>query len=230
MNRYSVISEGGFPREFLLLQGTGCRWRQCSFCDYHSDAGPDPFSVNKPVLEQVTGEYGTLDIINSGSAAELDDRTLDEIRRVAEARDIHTLWFEMHYMYRHRLAGFASMFAPVQVKFRCGIETFDPLLRNRWRKGIPAGVSAEDVARYFQGICLLCCTGEVGDTPERLVRDVELAREHFEYCSINLFCDNTTPLHRDEAMAAWFIREIYPDLKSDPRFEILLGNTDLGVG
>ena len=88
MNRYSVISEGGFPREFLLLQGTGCRWRQCSFCDYHSDAGPDPFSVNKPVLEQVTGEYGTLDIINSGSAAELDDRTLDEIRRVAEARDI----------------------------------------------------------------------------------------------------------------------------------------------
>ena len=34
----------------------------------------------------------------------------------------------------------------------------------------------------------------------------------------------------NEAMAAWFIREIYPDLKSDPGFEILLGNTDLGVG
>lgn len=83
--------------------------------------------------------------------------------------------------------------------------------------------------RKFSYICLLCCTGEEGDTPERLVRDVELAREHFEYCSINLFCDNTTPLHRDEAMAAWFIREIYPDLKSDPKFEILLGNTDLGV-
>ena len=58
MNRYSVISEGGFPREFLLLQGTGCRWRQCSFCDYHSDAGPDPFSVNKPVLEQVEALAG----------------------------------------------------------------------------------------------------------------------------------------------------------------------------
>ena len=49
------------PREFVLLQGTGCRWRRCEFCDYHSDVSDDPFEVNRQVLEQVTGEYGVLD-------------------------------------------------------------------------------------------------------------------------------------------------------------------------
>ena len=230
MNRYSVISEGGFPREFLLLQGTGCRWRQCSFCDYHSDAGPDPFSVNKPVLEQVTGEYGTLDIINSGSAAELDGETVEMIRRTVMDKGIHTLWFEMHYMYRHLLADFAAIFSPAKVKFRCGIESFDPALRLRWKKGIPASVTVEDVAGYFQGVCLLCCTGVEGDDRERLVRDIAIARENFEYCSINLFCNNGTPLKRDETLARWFITELYPSLKTDPGLEILIGNTDLGVG
>ena len=71
MNRYSVI-RGNFPREFLLLQGTGCRWGKCTFCDYHGDTSDTPFSVNRKVLEQVTGKYGVLDIINSGSAMELD--------------------------------------------------------------------------------------------------------------------------------------------------------------
>ena len=64
------------PREFVLLQGTGCRWRKCSFCDYHEDVSPVPYEVNRLVLEQVTGQYGVLDVINSGSAMELDEETL----------------------------------------------------------------------------------------------------------------------------------------------------------
>ena len=36
MQRYSLIHTK-LPREFVLLQGTGCRWRQCTFCDYHTD-------------------------------------------------------------------------------------------------------------------------------------------------------------------------------------------------
>ena len=61
MQRYSLITEK-FPREFLLLQGTGCRWAKCTFCDYHTDANQSPFETNKKVLEQVTGVYGVLDI------------------------------------------------------------------------------------------------------------------------------------------------------------------------
>ena len=316
MERYSIIRDK-MPREFVLLQGTGCRWRRCEFCDYHSDVSDDPFEVNRAVLEQVTGEYGVLDVINSGSAFELDDRTIEMLRRIIVEKKIHTLWCEMHWMYRNRLEEFRlkitenrlqitdltpspaglplkqgentsndvkfvsnlsaglplkqgentstdtkfvsnlSTGLPLKqgenmmldyrlqstdnglqmsdtacrvptIKFRCGIETFDPELRKRWNKGVPESVTAEEVARYFQGVCLLCCTE--GETRERIVRDIELAREHFEYFSVNVFCDNTTKIKRDPELVEWFVRGVYPTIKDDPRIEVLIDNTDLGVG
>ncbi len=227
MERYSLIHTK-LPREFVLLQGTGCRWGKCTFCDYHTDSSNRPFEVNEPVLRQVTGQYGVLDVINSGSAMELDAETIELIKQVVSEKHIHTLWFEAHYMYRHELESFAQQFAPARVKFRCGVETFDADLRRRWRKGIPASVTAEQIAEYFQGVCLLCCTQ--GEEKEHIVQDISLARQHFEYLSINLFCNNTTPLQRDNQLAEWFIQEIYPTIQHDPHIEILLNNTDLGVG
>lgn len=229
MNRYSVI-RGNFPREFLLLQGTGCKWGKCTFCDYHADTSGNPFCVNSRVLEQVTGEHGVLDIINSGSAMELDSETISEIRKVVREKGIHTLWFEAHYMYRHRLADFARQFHPAEVKFRCGAETFDPLLRSRWQKGIGREVTAKDIARHFQGICLLCCTDTPGDTRERLLRDIELAEKYFEYYSVNVFCPNATSLRRNDEMLRWFLSEVYPTLQKSAKAEVLIDNTDLGVG
>ncbi len=217
------------PREFVLLQGTGCRWGQCTFCDYHADTSPAPFETNRPVLEQVTGVYGVLDIINSGSAMELDAQTIALIRQIVCERQIHTLWFEAHYMYRHRLKEFAAQFpSETTVKFRCGIETFDPDLRSVWQKGVSPAVKAQDVARYFQGVCLLCCTQ--GDTISRIANDIETARKHFEYFSINLFNNNSTVIRQDHGLVRSFMQEIYPSIKDDPHIEILVNNTDLGVG
>ena len=227
MDRYAVINTK-MPREFVLLQGTGCRWRQCIFCDYHEDVSDDPFMVNREVISQITGQFGVLDVINSGSAYELDPQTVELLQQIIREKQIHTVWFEMHYMYRHKLADFATLFAPAKVKFRCGVETFNPVLRSSWKKGIPAHVTADDVAKYFQGVCLLCCTK--GETKERILRDIELAKSHFEYFSVNLFCNNHTCVERDEELAKWFVREVYPSIKDDPRIEILLSNTDLGVG
>lgn len=227
MQRYSLITEK-FPREFLLLQGTGCRWKKCTFCDYYDDASDSPFETNRKVLEQVTGKYGVLDIINSGSAMELDDETIELIKEIVVAKEIKTIWFEAHYMYRNRLQEFARQFAPATVKFRCGVESFNAALRSSWTKGIPASVTAADVAKYFKGICLLCCT--VGDSKERIIKDIATAKEHFEYFSVNLFCNNTTPVKRDEELAAWFVKELYPKLKDDRQIEVLVENSDLGVG
>lgn len=227
MDRYALIRTK-MPREFVLLQGTGCRWRKCTFCDYHEDVSECPFEVNKPVLRRVTGQYGVLDVINSGSAMELDADTIALIKEVVREKKIHTLWFEAHYMYRKKLASFAEQFAPVKVKFRCGVETFDPELRNAWKKGIPSSVSAQDIARYFQGICLLCCTQ--GETKEHILKDIELARQHFEYFSVNVFCNNHTEVKQDKELATWFAQEVYPTIKEDTRIEILMENTDLGVG
>ena len=227
MERYSLIHTK-LPREFVLLQGTGCRWGKCTFCDYHQDASEQPFETNKQVLQQVTGQYGVLDVINSGSCVELEQETIELIKKLVSEKRIQTLWFEAHYMYRNQLAAFAQQFAPAIVKFRCGVETFDVNLRNQWKKGITASVDAEQIAEYFQGVCLLCCTQ--GEEKEHIIEDIALARQHFEYFSINLFCNNTTLLQRDNHLAEWFIREIYPTLQDDPRIEVLLNNTDLGVG
>jgi hypothetical protein len=227
MERYAVIHTI-LPREFVLLQGKGCKWKQCTFCDYHTDMSSDPYFVNRKVLDEVTGVYGVLDIINSGSAMELDTQTIEEIRRVVKENNIHTIWFEAHYMYRYQLAKFAEQFEGVQVKFRCGIESFDGALREQWKKGVAAEVSAEDVAKYFQGVCLLCCTE--GDSKERILRDIALAVQLFEYASVNVFCENTTLVKRDDSLVEWFVEEVCPELKRSNKIEILINNTDLGVG
>jgi hypothetical protein len=188
----------------------------------------DPFAVNREVLAQVQGVYGVLDIINSGSAMELDSQTIEEIQRIVELRHIHTIWFEAHYMYRHQLAQFAEQFPGVTVKFRCGIESFDGHLREQWKKGVRMDVRVEEVAKYFQGVCLLCCTE--GDTRERILQDIAWAEQYFEYASVNVFCENTTAVKRDNNLAKWFIKEVYPELKQSKKIEILINNTDLGVG
>ena len=227
MERYALIHTV-LPREFVLLQGMGCRWKRCTFCDYHGDVSADPFAVNKEVLAQVQGVYGVLDVINSGSAMELDEQTVEMIKKVVKEKKIHTLWFEAHYMYKNQLAKFAEQFEGVEVKFRCGVESFDGRLRERWQKGISTSVTAADVAKYFNGVCLLCCT--VGDSKERILRDIELAERYFEYASVNVFCENGTAVKRDEELANWFVKEVYPKLKVSSKIEILINNTDLGVG
>ena len=227
MERYALI-DTVLPREFVLLQGTGCKWKKCTFCDYHEDVSDDPFAINREVLAQVQGVYGVLDVINSGSAMELDERTLGMIKEVVKEKNIHTLWFEAHYIYRHKLAKFAEQFDGVEVKFRCGVESFHSCLREQWNKGIAASVTAQDVAKHFQGVCLLCCTQ--GDSKERILRDITLAEQYFEYASVNVFCENSTSVKRNDGLAKWFVEEVYPTLKQSKKIEILINNTDLGVG
>lgn len=227
MIRYAQIDKK-FPREFVLLQGTGCRWGRCTFCDYHTDTSTTPYTINREVLSQVSGKHGVLDVINSGSGIELDHDTISLLQQIVVEKGIKTIWFEMHYMYRHKLQEFARQFAPAQVKFRCGIESFDRALRQQWNKGIPLDVTAEDVAKYFDGVCLLCCT--IGDSTQRIVNDIATARRHFEYTSVNVFNNNSTAVKQDVELARWFRNEIYPMLVDDERIEVLIENTDLGVG
>jgi hypothetical protein len=52
----------------------------------------------------------------------------------------------------------------------------------------------------------------------------------WNYFSINLFCNNGTAVKRDDELAAWFEREVYPELVGVPGVEVLLNNRDLGVG
>lgn len=225
--RYSLIKEK-LKREFLLLQGKGCAWKKCTYCDYYNDVSDNPFEINKKVIEKVTGETGVIDVINSGSIIELDADTLDALYEKIKEKHIHTMWCEAHWIYRNKLAGFASRFPGVNVKFRTGIETFNPELRKSWNKGIPEDVTAEEVAKYFKGVCLLL--GIKGQTKEIIKSDIELALKYFEYFSVNIFVENTTDVKRDAQLVDWFKSDIYPNICDNDRVEVLFENTDLGVG
>ena len=227
MERYSLITTG-MKREFILLQGTGCRWRKCTFCDYYEDVSENPFEINKQVLGNVTGIYGVLDIINSGSCQEYDEETIRLIQKTTAEKNISSLWFESHWMYRNTLESFRKLFPSADVHFRCGAETFNPKLRTSWNKGIAEDVTPEDIGKYFDGVCLL--VGIKGQTRKDIMKDVEIAERLFDYYSVNLFCPNSTATERDDELAEIFIREIAPIIRRSPKAEVLIENTDLGVG
>lgn len=224
--RYSEITKG-LKREFILLQGTGCRWRKCTFCDYYLDESTDPYEVNEPVLKMVTGKYGVLDIINSGSAMEFDERTIALISRIVREKSITDLWFEAHWIYRNELEAFAAKF-PCKVHFRIGIESFNPDLRIRWHKGIGRDVTPEMVRKYFEGVCLLA--GMEGQTEEDITESVKIAEDLFDYYSVNLFCQNSSSERRNDELAKAFITRLAPEISKSRKAEVLIENTDLGVG
>ena len=227
MNRYSLIKKK-MPREFVLLQGTGCKWGGCTFCDYHKDISNDPYEINREVLLEVTGEFGVLDVINSGSCVELDDETVKLIAYIVKEKNIHTLWFEAHWMYRGKLKEFSNKFPNVNVKFRTGIETFDGALRTMWAKGISEDVTVSDILKYFNGICLL--VGIEGQSKECISNDINIALNNFEYFSVNVFVPNLTDMNRDDEIIEWFLDEWTKKLNSSNKSELLISNTDLGVG
>ena len=93
--RYSVITEKN-PREIVMLRGSGCRFLRCRFCDYHLDSSRDQAAndrINKEALSHVTGQYHSLEVINSGSFLELSEETMAEIERVCLEKHITQLRF-----------------------------------------------------------------------------------------------------------------------------------------
>ena len=94
--RYSII-KGKCPREIVMLVGNGCKWRKCRFCDYHLDSSPDKefnYKINKAELEKVTGMFGELEVINSGSFVDLDGNTIKMIKDICVNKKIKKIHFE----------------------------------------------------------------------------------------------------------------------------------------
>ena len=126
MERYNRITNKN-QREIVLLQGRPCAWGKCRFCDYIDDNSRDReamLALNRQVLSRVTGEFGVLEVINSGSCFELPRETLEEIRRILRDKNIRHLYFEAHWMYRKHLQEMRD-FMGVPITFKIGVETFD---------------------------------------------------------------------------------------------------------
>lgn len=89
MERYSKILEKR-RREIVLLRGSGCVYKKCTFCDYHADrcsSEDENFALNSRILSGVTGEFGDLEVINSGSVFELDGKTMELIKSICRKKE-----------------------------------------------------------------------------------------------------------------------------------------------
>jgi hypothetical protein len=232
MQRYAVITEKN-PREIVLLRGRGCAWRRCTFCDYHLDFSTDEdanFRLNSEALSHVDGKYGDLEVINSGSFCDLDDKTMDLIEDICEEKDIRTLHFECHWMHRGEVPALRRRFAAagVSLKLKIGIETFDAHMREDvMKKGI-AETDPAVLSRDFDEVNLLF--GIEGQTEESMRKDIETGLKYFERVCVNIMTPNTAELGPDESVIKTFREKVLPDCADDERIDILMENTDFGVG
>lgn len=229
MIRYSRILEKN-PREIVLLKSRPCKWGRCSFCDYIDDNCNDELAIiefNYNLLQNISGEFKKLEIINSASVFELPKKSLQDIKDIVSIKAIEDLYFESHYNYRHRLEEIRSYFPGVNVKFKCGIETFDDDFRNKYLKKGVSFDNPKEVAGYFDTICLL--VGISGQTKEMITNDIDILLKYFERACINIFTNNTTEIKADPKLIEWFKQE-YSYLDDMDNIEILWNNTDFGVG
>ena len=228
MERYNVIRNKN-PREILLLKSFPCAWGKCTFCDYINDNSKEeeemvPF--NSQILSRVTGELGVLEVINSGSCFELPKATLEEIRNVIREKQIQRLFFESHWMYRHKLKEMRD-FMGIPITYKIGVESFDNEFRERYLNKHADFKTPEEVAEYFDSPCIM--VGMKGQTREMIDYDVRMVKEHFQLGTINVFTNNTTQIKKDPELVEWFIHT-YAWLNEDPAIEVLYENTDFGVG
>lgn len=119
----------------------------------------------------MTGEFGALEVINSGSVFELDGKTMAKIKEVCTQKNITLLYFESQFGYKDRLSEIRDYFG-VKIIFKCEIETFDDYFRNKvLKKGIIFESPAQ-VAKYFESICLM--VGVQGQMKEMIAKDIEI--------------------------------------------------------
>ena len=227
MDRYNKITNKN-NREIVLLRSFPCIWGKCSFCDYIDDNGRDEDELNKlnkEVLDNITGEFGVLEVINSGSCFEIPKETMNYIKKIVDEKKIKLLFFESHWCYRNRLDEIKNFFN-VPIIFKIGVETFDYDFRNNFLNKNAKFKDAKEVAEKFQSVCLM--VGIKGQTKDMIRKDIEILLENFKYGTINVFVDNTTSIKRDEELVQWFRKE-YSYLDDHP-IEVLYHNTDFGVG
>lgn len=232
MERYSEIIEKD-KREIVLLIGNGCCWSKCKFCNYHTDRMTDnvkQIEINKKALSRVTGEFGVLEAINSGSIFELNEESKKLLIDTCIKKNIKRLIIESHYIYKNKIKFFREECQKLKIKLKVkgGIETFDDKFREDvLNKGF-GRPTLEDLKETFDEINLL--VGVKGQNIEQIEKDIEMGLGNFERVCINLYKQMEYILPADEALKKEFLKKIYPKYKDNNRADILIENTDFGVG
>ena len=217
MDRYSEITNKN-QREIVLLKAFPCVWGKCSFCDYILDNSNFEDEINKvnfEVLENITGKYKVLEVINSGSCFELPKATLAKIKEIIKEKVSDTFY------------GYWVDYFEIPIIFKIGVETFDYDFRNGYLNKNAKFKTVEELKEYFDSPCIM--VGIKGQTREMIDRDMDIVLNNFDHATINVFVNNTSSVKRDEELVNWFSNK-YKHLVDNPKIEILFNNTDFGVG
>ena len=228
MDRYSKVINKNL-REIVLLKALPCIWGKCAFCDYIDDNDDNIAEINKlnkEVLNNITGEFGVLEVINSGSCFEIPRESLEYIKKIVVEKKIKKLFLESHWCYKNRLQEMRDFFG-IEIIFKIGVETFDNSFRNLVLNKNANFKTVDEVKESFQSVCLL--VGIKGQTKEMIKRDINLVLENFKYATINVFINNTTDVKRDEELVQWFT-DNFKYLEDYQYIEVLYNNTYFGVG
>ena len=86
----------------------------------------------------------------------------------------------------------------------------------------------EVIANYFDEINLL--QGISGQTKESMISDIETGLKYFSRICVNIMVENQMPIKPDKKVIEQFVEYVYPLYKDNDRVDILLNNTDFGVG
>lgn len=232
MERYSKILNKD-KREIVLLIGNGCKWSKCTFCNYYLDKTKNEekqFEINKQALSKVTGEFEVLEAINSGSIFELNEKSKEELINTCLEKGIKRLIIESHYMYKNKILKFKKECEKlgISLKIKGGVETFDEKFREKdLRKGFGTP-TLEELKETFDEVNLL--VGVKGQTIEQIKKDLEIGTANFERVCVNLYKEMEDIIAADEKVKEQFMKEIYPIYKDNNKVDILVENTDFGVG
>lgn len=230
MERYAIIDKK-YKREIVLLKARPCKWGKCSFCDYIEDNEIDEGKIdkiNKKVLEKVTGKFGVLEVIDSASFFELTENTKKMIREIVNEKNIHTLFFECHWIYRKKVNEIKKYFKNQKIIIKTGVETFDNDFRENYLKKGSSFKTYKDVLKYFDSPCLM--VGIKGQTKEMIDKDMDIILNNFSHATVNVFNENSTDVKRDDELVKWFLEKYHDKLKENPKIDYLYNITDFGVG
>lgn len=230
MERYAEIDKK-YKREIVLLKARPCRWGKCRFCDYIEDNEIDEEKIdqiNKKVLEKVKGKYGVLEVIDSASFFELTENTKKMIKENSDSKNIHTLFFECHWIYRKKVDEIRKYFKNQKIIIKTGVETFDNDFRENYLIKGASFKTYKDVLKYFDSPCIM--VGIKGQTKEMIERDMDIILNHFSHATVNVFNENSTDVKRDDELLTWFLETYHEKLKDNPKIDYLYNITDFGVG
>lgn len=230
MERYSTIDKK-YKREIVLLKARPCRWGKCRFCDYIEDNEINEEKIdkiNKKVLRKITGKYGIVEVIDSASFFELTEKTKKMIKEIVDEKNIHTLFFECHWIYRNKVHEIREYFKNQKIIIKTGVETFDNDFRENYLKKGAGFKDYKEVLKYFDSPCLM--VGIKGQTKDMIDRDMDIILNNFNHATVNVFNNNSTDVKRDDKLVDWFLNKYHQRLISNEKIDYLYNITDFGVG